>query len=266
LSPQDQTSVGQRLSPQDQTSVGQPLSPQDQTAVGQGFSPPGQGAECAWRDYSLGGLAGYLTGFCDALGLTDIDLVANDTGGAIAQIFASRQPDRLRSLTLTNCETHNNVPPRLLLPSVWLARAGLFAPFAPRLLRNLPRARKSFYGPGYQNVEVLPLELVRRWQQPLVGDRRRAAELQRWLAALRPADLLAAEPALRKLRVPTLLVWGTDDRFFSVRWAYRLRETMPSVRRVVEVPGARLFFPDERPDDLTAPLLEHWHSAAASTA
>jgi hypothetical protein len=38
------------------------------------------------------------------------------------------------------------------------------------------------------------------------------------------------------------------------------------VREVVEVPDARLFFPDERPDDLVQPLLRHWHSIAAKQA
>src|SRR5512135_2743807 len=37
------------------------------------------------QDLSLAALAAGLEDFCDALGLTAIDLVANDTGGAIAQ-------------------------------------------------------------------------------------------------------------------------------------------------------------------------------------
>jgi hypothetical protein len=37
------------------------------------------------------------------------------------------------------------------------------------------------------------------------------------------------------------------------------------VREVVEVPDARLFFPDERPDDLVQPLLRHWRRPVFST-
>ena len=40
------------------------------------------------QDFSLPGLARFVAGFCDALELTGIDLVANDTGGAIAQVVA----------------------------------------------------------------------------------------------------------------------------------------------------------------------------------
>jgi pimeloyl-ACP methyl ester carboxylesterase len=55
-------------------------------------------------------LARVVEDFCAALDLTGVDLVANNTGGAIAQIVAAHQPERLATLTLTNCETRGNVP------------------------------------------------------------------------------------------------------------------------------------------------------------
>src|SRR5215469_14658161 len=61
----------------------------------------GQSPVTSGQDLSVAALAVGLEDFCDALGLTVIDLVANDTGGAIAQIFAARHPPRLASLTLT---------------------------------------------------------------------------------------------------------------------------------------------------------------------
>jgi pimeloyl-ACP methyl ester carboxylesterase len=63
------------------------------------------------QDLSRGGLAGFVDEVCDALGLDTFDPVADDTGGAVSQIFAARHPRRLRTLTLTNCEAHDNVPP-----------------------------------------------------------------------------------------------------------------------------------------------------------
>src|SRR5947207_2255024 len=59
------------------------------------------------QDFSLGAIAELVEEVCHALELRDIDLVANDTGGAIAQIFAARHADRLATLTLTDCETHD---------------------------------------------------------------------------------------------------------------------------------------------------------------
>jgi pimeloyl-ACP methyl ester carboxylesterase len=75
------------------------------------------------QDLSLTGLARVVEDFCAALDLSDVDLVANDTGGAVAQIVAAHQPQRLASFTLTNCETLGNVPPWAFKPAVLAARA-----------------------------------------------------------------------------------------------------------------------------------------------
>ncbi|MGH3292927.1 MAG: alpha/beta fold hydrolase, partial [Trebonia sp.] len=50
-------------------------------------------------DLSVTALAQVVADLCDGLGLTQVDLVGNDTGGAVAQIFAARHPDRIRSFT-----------------------------------------------------------------------------------------------------------------------------------------------------------------------
>lgn len=60
----------------------------------------------------------------DALKIDKIDLVGNDSGGGIAQIFAATNPNRVRSLTLTNCDTHDNWPPEAFKPFVEMAIAG----------------------------------------------------------------------------------------------------------------------------------------------
>lgn len=215
------------------------------------------------QDFSLSALATFVGDFCDALALDGIDLVANDTGGAVAQIVAARAPQRLRSLTLSNCETHTNVPPWTFVPTFLLAWSGLLARTAPALLRDVRRARRRIYGSGYTDLERLPVDLARAWLEPLVGTPAAAREFQRLIVSVRARDLVAVEPALRALSVPTLIVWGTGDRFFSRRWARWLYDTIPGATGVVEVPGARLFFPDERADELTAALRQHWHALVA---
>ena len=218
----------------------------------------GQTPAAAGQDFSLPGLARFLADFCDGLQLNDIDLVANDTGGAISQVFAAGHDERLHTLTLTNCETHDNLPPKAFLPTILLARMGLFARIAPRMTRDVRRARKRVYGLGYQDVSNLPEDIVRGWLEPLLGTPESAREYQRLLTSLHARDLLAAEPALARLRVPTLIVWGTGDIFFRRKWAYWLRDTIPGATEVVEITGARLFFPDERATELTAALRRHW--------
>ena len=61
--------------------------------------------------------------------------------------------------------------------------------------------------------------------------RGRARQNQRILPSMRSRDLLALEPALRRLQVPTLIVWGTGDRFFGTKWAYWLPTPFPAPPR-----------------------------------
>ena len=216
------------------------------------------------QPFGLAAFARVLEGFCDELALTSVDLVGNDTGGAIAQIFAARSPHRLRTLTLTNCETHDNVPPRAVKPTVFLARMGVFALIGPLLLRSLPAARRVVFGTGYENLDALPEEVVRSFLHPVLGTRERARLFERWLTSLRASDLLEVEPLLRRLEVPALIAWGTGDRFFETRWAHWLAETLPGASGVVEFPRARLFFPDERAAEFLPHLREHWSGADES--
>jgi pimeloyl-ACP methyl ester carboxylesterase len=220
----------------------------------------GRTPAAADQDFSLPGLARFVAGFCDALGLTDIDIVANDTGGAVTQVFAVHHPERLHTLTLTNCETHNNIPPKALLPTVLLARAGLFARIGPWMVHRIPGSHKRFAGTGYQDVANLPDEIARGWLEQAFGTPESARQFQRLLTSLHARDLLAIEPALSRLQVPTLIVWGTSDIFFRTKWAYWLRDTIPGATDVVEIDGGRLFFPDERATEFTAALRRHWDS------
>jgi pimeloyl-ACP methyl ester carboxylesterase len=218
----------------------------------------GRTPAAADQDFTLPGFARFLAEFCEGLELTDIDLVANDTGGAISQVFATGHPELLHTLTLTNCEAHDNLPPKVLLPAVWLAHMGLAARISPRLLRDIRRGRKRFYGLGYQDIENLPENLARFWLESQFATPELARQNQRIMTSLHARDLLAIEPALARLQVPTLIVWGTGDKFFRLKWAYWLRDTIPGATEVVELSGARIFFPDERATELTAALRRHW--------
>src|ERR1700678_2509326 len=54
------------------------------------------------QDVSVTANAKMLREFLDALEIDQADIVGNDSGGGIAQIFAALNPSRVRSLTLTD--------------------------------------------------------------------------------------------------------------------------------------------------------------------
>lgn len=209
-------------------------------------------------DFTIGSLATAIEEFCDALELTDIDLVANDTGGAVAQIVAARRPERLATFTLTNCDTIGNTPPEAFKSTIRLARSGALSILAPRLYKNTKRAALTFYGNVYEDVDAVPEDVIRSYLEPIAATRTAARRFGKLLASLNDDDLRAAEPALRELKVPTLIVWATADVFFAPEWAQRLRDTIPGTTDLIEIEGARLFFPEERPTDLVPHLRHHW--------
>jgi pimeloyl-ACP methyl ester carboxylesterase len=217
----------------------------------------------AW-DLSLAGLANALTALCNAIEIELVDLVANDTGGAVAQIFAATNSHRLRSLTLTNCDTQGNIPPANFAPVVDLARDGGLAKVVKRLATDFALARSNVgFGSGYERPEDLPDEVLHAYLAPLAESEVRARELERCIAQLEPGPLLAVEPRLKELETPTLLVWGTGDSFFDLSAAQWLRDTIPGATEIVEIEGAKLFFPDERAAELVPHLLRHWKAQEA---
>jgi pimeloyl-ACP methyl ester carboxylesterase len=207
---------------------------------------------------SVAALAEVLADLCDGLGLDQVDLVGNDTGGAVAQVFAARHPSRIRSLTLTNCDCEGNFPPPDFAPFIEQARQGAIAPLMAGLAADPAAWPTNPLTVGYEHPERVPEEVWRAYLTGFAGTMERARESERLIAALDAADIEAVSEPLRALNAPTLLVWATEDQAFALKWAYFLRDLIPGAREVVEVDGAKLFFPEERPGDLVPHLRRHW--------
>jgi pimeloyl-ACP methyl ester carboxylesterase len=222
---------------------------------------PAPGEDGVAEDLSLNGLAAMLDELCERLGLERVDVVANDTGGAVAQVFAARFPHRIRTLTLTNCDVHDNFPPEQFRPFVALAEAGELGPMVAAMAGDLAVARSDVgFAQGYERPDQLSDELLASYLGPFVLDQGRG--LERLLISSTAAELVAVEPLLAELDVPVQVAWGTADVFFEPSWAERLRAMIPGTERVVLIPGAMLFWPDERAAELVPLLLDFWEAHA----
>jgi pimeloyl-ACP methyl ester carboxylesterase len=211
------------------------------------------------QDVSVAANAHMLREFLDALGVDEVDLIGNDSGGGIAQIFAALHPRRVRSLTLTDCDAHDNWPPEAFKPFLGMAAAGglraaLEAMLADKAVYRSPGA----LGPAYEHVERVTDADIETYLKPLLASEQRTRDFQRFLAAFDCRHTVDIETSLKKLAVPTLIVWGTDDVYFDVKWSRWLADTIPGTRKRVEYEGARLFFPEERWQAFNQELREHW--------
>jgi pimeloyl-ACP methyl ester carboxylesterase len=201
------------------------------------------------QDVSVTANARMLTELLDALGVDQVDVIGNDSGGGIAQIFAATNPDRVRTLTLTNCDTHDNWPPEAFKPFNTLN-----AMLSDKAVYRSPDA----LGPAYERPETVSDDDIDTYLQPFVRSAQRTRDLQRFLAAFDNRHTVAIEPQLRQLRAPTLIAWATDDVYFPVKWAYWLADAIPGAKSPVEIRGARIFFPEERPETFNQLLREHF--------
>jgi len=214
------------------------------------------------QDVSVTSNAKMLKEFLDALHIDQVDLVGNDSGGGISQIFAATYPERVRSLTLTDCDAHDNWPPEAFKPFLAMAANGglrgtLDAMLADKSVYRSPQA----LGPAYEHPERLSDESIETYLRPLVRTEQRTRDLQRFLAAFDNKHTLAVEARLKTLKAPTLIVWGTDDVYFDVKWSHWLANNIPGTRRRLEFKGARIFFPEERWKEFDKELRAHWQAA-----
>jgi pimeloyl-ACP methyl ester carboxylesterase len=211
------------------------------------------------QDVSVTANAKMLKEFLDALHIDRVDLVGNDSGGGIAQIFAALYPERVRSLTLTDCDTHDNWPPEAFKPFLASAASGGL-----RATLDAMLADKSVYrsaqalGPAYEHPEQVSDDAIEKYLRPFVRSEQRTRDLQRFLAAFDNKHTLAIEARLKTLKAPTLIAWGTDDVYFDVKWSHWLAENIPGTRRRVEFRGAKIFFPEERWAEFDKELRAHW--------
>jgi pimeloyl-ACP methyl ester carboxylesterase len=214
----------------------------------------GAGAD---QDLSFNAQAAMLAAFCKAMSLEQVDVVANDSGGGIAQIFAARHPSLIRSLVLTDCDAHDNWPPKQAEPLHHLAKQGGIVALGRRMLEDMAFTRTSF-AVGFEDADRPSEADFHAWLKPLFCSEASAKNLERFIASFDNTQTVAVAPLLRKLEAPTLIVWGTSDAFFPVKWAYWLRGAIPGARAVIELDGAKLFFPWERPDEFAGAVRDFW--------
>ncbi len=205
--------------------------------------------------------ADMLAALLDKLSVGAVDMIANDSGGAVAQLFVTRYPKRVRTLLLTNCDVEPDSPPPSVVPVIELARKGRFAdewllPWVKD--KNLARSPKGLGGLCYSDPMNPTDEAIDFYLAPLVSSPERKTLTNAYGAALDPNPLAGIEPALKRCKVPTRIVWGTADKIFSKESPTYLDRVLGNSLGVRRVEGAKLFFPEERPEVIAEEGVKLW--------
>jgi haloalkane dehalogenase len=202
-----------------------------------------------------------LVEFLDALGVETIDIVASDSGGAVAQLFAAHHPQRVRSLLLTNCDANTDCPPPALAPLIEDARRGIAAAkyiAQPLSDRASARSPQGFVGVCFTYPDRFLDETLECYLGAFAQSSLRMRQYELFAIALENNVLLEIEPALKRFESPVRILWGTGDTIFSANSPDWLSRTFPKSRGVRRVEGAKLFWPEEFPDLIAEEARRLW--------
>ncbi len=218
--------------------------------------PMGEDAEL-----TMEGIAAMIGEFLDSLGLEDVVLVGNDTGGALAQILATTAPGRLGALVLTSCDAFEHFPPPILKPFIAAAKLGPAFTAALQPLRTRLGRQRAYGALAHAGIDRLAAE----WLKPALGDDRIRADLRRFTASLNRQSTVQAGARLPGFRKPALVAWSADDEFFPLEDGHRLAAALPDSRLEV-IQGSKTFSMIDQPDMLAGLIIDFARSSAAAGA
>jgi pimeloyl-ACP methyl ester carboxylesterase len=179
--------------------------------------------------------------FIEALDLTEVTVVANDTGGGLVLAALgdpSLDTSRIGRLVLTNCDSYEHFPPGAFAQIVTVCRR------SPALGGGIVRLLATGLGQGFflKAVAKHPPDAQRRREIfgafATSGAARRDAVTV--TASLDPALTMRAAPAIVAFDRPVALAWGIDDDLFPLSHAERLRDAFPNAT-LTEIPDCGAF-------------------------
>lgn len=194
------------------------------------------------------------------LGAASVDIVASDSGGAVAQLFLLRYPQRVRSMMLTNCDIEPHSPPAEIAPVLEMARQGTLADDTAKWLTDKALARSTFGAAVFHNPAQLTDEIIEYYAAPLVSTPLRRAQYHEFHNALSPNPLAGIEAQLRRSTVPVRMVWGASDTIFTMADARYLDQVFPRSQGIRAIPEGKLFFQEEFPDVIAEEAHKLWQA------
>ena len=226
----------------------------DSMGLGYTRPAPGQGVTPADQVQML-------TTLLDQLNIGTVDLIANDSGGAVAQLFMTTHPERVRTVLLTNCDVEPDSPPPAVLPVLEAARRGKFADewLVPNVLdKNFARSPKGLGGSTFTYPARMADETFDMYLGPIVATPQRKALADAYALGLDPNPLAGVEAKLKQSTIPTRILWGTGDTIFKGSDPDYLDKTLGNSKGVRRIEGANLFFPEEFPDVVAEEAKKLW--------
>lgn len=198
-------------------------------------------------DLSVAASGRRILGLLEALDLSDVTLVANDTGGGIVLAALgnpSQDWSRVARLVFTNCDSYEHFPPRSFAPIVRMCRLNRFVGRAlMRLLTTPPGLAVFINAVTRDGIDTEQRAAIFGGFLSSAAVRRQAV---RFTADLQPRHTMAAAGAIEVWTKPVLLAWGDTDDMFPLSHAQRLADAFPDAK-LERIAGASTYVMLDRP-------------------
>ena len=201
-------------------------------------------------DVSPRGLATVVADLLEALGLDDVTLVGNDTGGAIAQLLVTSRAERVAALVLTSCDAFDNFPPGLpgrTMATLCRVPGGLYAAMLSLRIPALRRLPMTF---GWMARQPIPSDMFARWLNAFLSNPAVRRDVIRMMRGVDDRDLTAAAEQLRRFDRPALVIWAAGDKVMPVSHAFRLAELLPQAPQPILIEDSSTLIPIDQPRQL----------------
>jgi pimeloyl-ACP methyl ester carboxylesterase len=213
-------------------------------------------------DLSLPGIARLVAEFTGRLGLDDVTLVGNDTGGAVVQLLMAdgSMARGVGRVVLASCDAFDNFPPGLTgkaLVAAGRLSPGMFGLFMQQMRLRPVRRLPIAFGWLTKRGDAA----AARWMRPVLTQaaiRRDTVRVLRAVAAASRAGdglLVAAAERLPEFKHPALVVWASEDRVMPPSHGDRLAALLPA-GRLVQVSDSYTLIPLDQPSRLAAVIRE----------
>jgi pimeloyl-ACP methyl ester carboxylesterase len=188
---------------------------------------PGFGVSDDFGGHPMVTAQGAVAPFLDALGVPRVDIVGNSMGGGVGINFAINQPDRIGKLVTIGGIGTNVFSPG---PSEGIRLLQDFTE-EPTRQRLVDWLRSMVYDEALVTDELIEERWALATDPPTLESARRMygkAAFAQMMAMMRKADLPMPWAQLHKVRCPTLLTWGRDDRVSPLDMALIPMRTIPN--------------------------------------
>lgn len=176
------------------------------------------------RDYSLENYANFLDTFLTKIGVDTFYLAGNSLGGAISWKYASMFPNKVKKLVLIDASGYS------FNKDLPLAFRMAKNPILGEILLKItpkPLFWKSIRE-VYYNDDLITEELIDRYYELYLREGNRQAFIDR----VRNIEYNDASP-IKTIKTPTLIMWGADDEWVSVRFAEQFKKDLINSKLII---------------------------------